>query len=70
MKDIELEILSTEDARRTSRLAMERYLATHRANQKIMNDRFSEVLMIGMLVWAIVLLIGMTIMMLILASGK
>ena len=70
MKDIELEISSIEDAQRISRLAMERHLATYRANQKIMNDRFFEVLLIGMLVWAIVLLIGMTITIFILLSGK
>lgn len=60
---IECEIKRIEDERRTSRLAMARHLAVLDAERKCRNDSLFSILSTGLLIWAFVLLICITIMM-------
>lgn len=62
-KKIECEIKRIEDERRISRLAMARHLAVLDAERKCRNDSLFSILSTGLLVWAFVLLICITIMM-------
>lgn len=60
---IECEIKRIEDERRISRLAMARHLAVLDAERKCRNDSLFSILSTGLLIWAFVLLICITIMM-------
>lgn len=60
---IEREIKRIEDERRISRLAMARHLAVLDAERKCRNDSLFSILSTGLLIWAFVLLICITIMM-------
>lgn len=60
---IECEIKRIEDERRISRLAMARHLAVFDAERKCRNDSLFSILSTGLLIWAFVLLICITIMM-------
>ena len=62
-KKIECEIKRIEDERRISRLAMARHLAVLDAERKCRNDSLFSILSTGLLIWAFVLLICITIMM-------
>ena len=60
---IECELKRIEDERRISRLAMARHLAVLDAERKCRNDSLFSILSTGLLIWAFVLLICITIMM-------
>ena len=60
---IEREIKNIEDERRMSRLAMARHLAMLDAKRKCRNENLFAILSMGILIWAFVLLICITIMM-------
>ena len=61
--NIECEIARLENERRISRLAMARHLAMLNAERKCRNENLFEILSMGVLIWAFVLLICITIMM-------
>lgn len=61
--NIECEIARLENGRRISRLAMARHLAMLDAERKCRNENLFEILSMGALIWAFVLLICITIMM-------
>lgn len=63
MNEIERDIERIEDERRISRLAMARHLAVLDAERKCRNDSLFSILSTGLLIWAFVLLICITIMM-------
>lgn len=63
MNEIERDIERIEDERRISRLAMARHLAVLDAERKCRNDSLFSILSTGLLIWAFVLLISITIMM-------
>lgn len=60
---IECELKRIEDERRISRLAMARHLAMLDAERKCRNDSLFSIMSTGLLIWAFVLLICITIMM-------
>lgn len=60
---IERKIKNIEDERRMSRLAMARHLAMLDAERKCKNENLFAILSMGILIWAFVLLICITIMM-------
>lgn len=60
---IECELKRIEDERRISRLAMARHLAVLDAERKCRNDSLFSIMSTGLLIWAFVLLICITIMM-------
>lgn len=62
MNEIERDIERIEDERRISRLAMARYLAVLDAERKCINDSLFSILSTGLLIWAFVLFICITIM--------
>lgn len=62
-RKIEYEIARIENERRISKLAMARHLAMLDAERKCRNENLFEILSIGVLIWAFVLLICITIMM-------
>lgn len=62
-RKIEYEIAKIENERRISKLAMARHLAMLDAERKCRNENLFEILSIGVLIWAFVLLICITIMM-------
>lgn len=62
-KNIECEIKRIEDERRISRLAMARHLAVLDAERKCRNNSLFSILSTGLLIWAFVLLVCITIMM-------
>lgn len=59
----ECELKRIEDERRISRLAMARHLAVLDAERKCRNDSLFSILSTGLLIWAFVLLVCITIMM-------
>lgn len=61
-RKIEYEIARIENERRISKLAMARHLAMLDAERKCRNENLFEILSIGALIWAFVLLICITIM--------
>lgn len=63
MNEIERDIERIEDERRISRLAMARHLAVLDAERKCRNNSLFSILSTGLLIWAFVLLICITIMM-------
>lgn len=63
MNEIERDIERIEDERRISRLAMARHLAVLDAERKCRNDSLFSILSTGLLIWAFVLFICITIMM-------
>lgn len=62
-RKIEHEIARIENERRISKLAMARHLAMLDAERKCRNENLFEILSMGVLIWAFVLLICITIMM-------
>lgn len=62
MNEIERDIKRIEDERRISRLAMARHLAVLDAERKCRNDSLFSILSTGLLIWAFVLFICITIM--------
>lgn len=62
MNEIERDIERIEDERRISRLAMARHLAVLDAERKCRNDSLFSILSTGLLIWAFVLFICITIM--------
>lgn len=62
MNEIERDIERIEDERRISRLAMARHLAVLDAERKCRNNSLFSILSTGLLIWAFVLFICITIM--------
>ena len=62
-RKIEYEIARIENERRISKLVMKRHLAMFDAERKCRNENLFEILSMGVLIWAFVLLICITIMM-------
>lgn len=62
-RKIEREIIRIEDEQRIARLSMQRHLAMLDAERKCRNDSLFSILSTGLLIWAFVLLICITIMM-------
>ena len=62
MNEIERDIERIEDERRISRLAMARHLAVLDAERKCRNNSLFSILLTGLLIWAFVLFICITIM--------
>lgn len=62
-RKIEREIIRIEDEQRIARLSMQRHLAMLDAERKRRNENLFMILSTGALIWAFMLLIGITIMM-------